>query len=327
MFNEFLKKVQSLHQQRVPFAMAFVVNRQVPSSGKPGDKAVIEQDGTITGWIGGGCTRGIVLKEAADAIRDGKPRMLRISPDQDTSPNPGVMDYTMTCHSGGTVELYIDPVLPRPEILIFGRSHVARSLSRLAKAMDYHVTVACKGADSVHFPDADELRETPVEAQSARSNTFAVVCTQGEDDETHLMQAIRSGAGYVAFVASRRKANAIFQTLRSFDVSFDELREIHTPAGLDINAKLPEEVAVSILAQIVSHIRNESIQDSAEKKSANEPAENSAYFVNPVCQVPVEKKTAKYVVQFQERDYYFCCDGCKVAFEADPEKYALPEPV
>lgn len=331
MFDEFLDKINDLHQKRVPFALAFVVNRQVPSSGKPGDKAVIERDGTITGWIGGGCTRGIVLKEATASIRDGKARMVRISPAANVQPSSGVIDYAMTCHSGGTVELYIEPVMPKPEIVILGKSHVARALSRLAKAMDYRVTVSCKGADRIHFPEADIVQEGPLAADSAGQHTFTVVCTQGEDDEGHLLQALKSGAEYVGFVASRRKANAIFQTLRSFDVTFEDLKSIQTPAGLDINAKLPEEVAVSILAQIVSQLRDETQQGegAAEKQEGGSKAEaatgNASFFVNPVCGVPVEKKTAKHVIQYQNIDYFFCCDGCKVKFEAEPERYALAD--
>jgi xanthine dehydrogenase accessory factor len=329
MFNEFLKKTQELHQNREPFAIAFVVNRQVPSSGKPGDKAVIEKNGRITGWIGGGCTRGIVLKEAAQAIKDGKPRVVRISPDVDSEPKPGVMDYKMTCHSGGAVELYIEPILPRPEILIMGKSQVAMALHRLAKAMDYTVTIATKGADLVHFPQADRILETGLPENSAGPNTCVVVCTQGEDDEGHLQQALRSGADYVSFVASRRKANAIFQTLRSFGLTFDDLKKVKTPAGLDINAKLPEEVAVSILAEIVAFIRDEDRQKEAAQKDTDEEKGasdgNAAFFINPVCDVPVEKSTAKHVIEYKGINYYFCCDGCKVSFEKDPEKYALAE--
>ena len=135
MFNQFLEKAQRLAKNKEPFAIAFVVNRQLPSSGKPGDKAVIEKDGTLTGWIGGGCTRGIVLKEAAAALKDGKPRVVRISPEGPGESRPGVIDYNMTCQSGGMVELYIEPVLPRPHLLILGKSHVAMALSRIGRAM------------------------------------------------------------------------------------------------------------------------------------------------------------------------------------------------
>ncbi len=325
MFNEFLKKTQELYRNRSPFAIAFVVNRQVPSSGKPGDKAVIETDGTITGWIGGGCTRGIVLKEAGLAIYDGKPRLLRISPNNESVSKPGVMEYKMTCHSGGEVEIYIEPVLPKPEIIIMGKSQVAFALNKLAKAMDYSVTVSGKGVDQLHFPGADLFLSNGMKDHKIGPNTCIVVCTQGENDEFHLQEAIESGAAYVAFVASRRKANTLFKNLRTMGVDFDALKKIKTPAGLDINAKLPEEVAVSILAEIVAFIRDEERNaETIDKQSAiGKMPENEAVFINPVCQVPVEKATAKHVIEYKEMNYYFCCDGCKVSFEKDPDKYAL----
>ena len=122
MFNQFLHTTQALYQSKEPFALAFVVNREAPSSGKPGDKAVITKDGQIKGWIGGGCTKGIVLKEALAAIQDGKPRLVRISPSGEVESKPGVMCYPMVCHSGGMVELYIEPVLPKPQLVIMGKS-------------------------------------------------------------------------------------------------------------------------------------------------------------------------------------------------------------
>lgn len=326
MFNEFLKKTQELHHKKEPFVLAFVVNRQVPSSGKPGDKAVIEQSGKITGWIGGGCTRGIVLKEASLAIAEGKPRLVRISPEKSDVLKPGVMEYNMTCHSGGEVEIYIEPVLPRPEVVIMGKSQVARALCKLAKAMDYTVTVTGKGVDRVHFPGADYVLDAGLNGHPVGPNTCVVVCTQGEDDESHLQEALASEALYVSFVASKRKANAIFRTLRTLGADFDDLKKIKTPAGLDINAKLPEEVAVSILAEIVAFIRDENRAQEAVDLAESRPTATrvtDSVFINPVCAVPVEKATAKHVIDYEGVNYYFCCDGCKVTFEKDPEKYAL----
>ena len=109
MFDDFLEASQNLYQNKEPFAIAMVVRREIPSSGKPGDKAVIQKDGKLVGWIGGGCTRGIILKEAADALKDGNPRLVRISPDGESETKSGVIDYRMTCHSGGSVEVYIEP--------------------------------------------------------------------------------------------------------------------------------------------------------------------------------------------------------------------------
>ena len=323
MFNQFLEKAQRLTKNKEPFAIAFVVNRQLPSSGKPGDKAVIEKDGTITGWIGGGCTRGIVLKEAAAALKDGKPRVVRISPEAPGESRPGVVDYNMTCQSGGTVELYIEPVLPRPHLLILGKSHVAMALSRIGRAIDYPVTVVAKGADNHAFPDAERVMDTgTVDPALLNPNTFIVVCTQGENDEDALQQALESELPYVSFVASRAKANAVFRVLRQRGLTFEQLKRVKTPAGLDINAKLPEEVAISILAEIISFMRSEE-EASAVEAGNEEVEENDKIFINPVCNVPVEKSTAKHVIEYEGMNYYFCCDGCKVSFEKEPEKYAL----
>lgn len=325
MFNQFLEEARHLYQSREPFAIAFVVNRQVPSSGKPGDKAVIEKDGKLSGWIGGGCTRGIVVKEATDAIRDGKPRLVRISPGGEliaSLPNPSVKDYNMTCHSGGAVEVYIEPVLPRPQLLLMGKSHVAMALSRLGRAMDYTVTIASKAADAEMFPEASAIiAQTEIPAGVVHPNTCIVVCTQGENDEEALEQAVRSAAPYVAFVASRRKANAIFHTLRQRGISFEQLKRVRTPAGLDIKAKLPEEVAISILAEIIAFIRGEGADAIQTADAAT--AANSDIFINPVCNIPVSKSSAKHVIAYKGENYYFCCDGCKATFEKEPEKYAI----
>ena len=322
MFHQFLHTTQSLYQNKEPFAIAFVVNREVPSSGKPGDKAVITKDGKITGWIGGGCTRGIVLKEALEAIDTGKPRLVKISPDGKVESSPGVNAYPMTCHSGGTVELYIEPVLPKPQLLVMGKSNVAMALAKLGKAMDYPVTIAAKSIDKTGFGDVDRIIEKGLKKGDVTTNTCIVVCTQGENDEDALEQAVKSDAPYIAFVASMRKANAIFTTLRQRGITFEQLKKIKTPAGLNINAKLPEEVAVSILAQIIEFIRKEDAEMPTLKKESK-PAEMDDLFINPVCNVPVQKSTAKHVINYKKKDYYFCCDGCKVSFEKEPAKYAL----
>ncbi len=325
MFSEFLQKTQALYRDNQPFAIASVINRQLPSSGKPGDKAVIEQNGQITGWIGGGCTRGIILKEAGKAIQDGMPRIVRISPDMDSTPKTGVIDYKMTCYSGGSVEVFIEPVLPRPQIVIMGKSHVAKALSRIAKAMDYSITVVAGSADQTMFPDADKIEAKLEHPQSISENAFVVVCTQGENDEAHLAQALHTRAAYIGFVSSRKKANAVFQTLRQQEFTFDQLKRIKTPAGLDIHAKLAEEIAVSILAEIITKLRDGSRppQEESTQQQTPQASEESAIFINPVCEVPVEKSTAKHVVEYEGLKYYFCCDGCKVTFEKAPEKYAL----
>ncbi len=320
MFNEFLESVAEVQKEKEDFAIAYVVNRCQPSSGKPGDKAVIRKDGSLRGWIGGGCTRGIVIKEALAAIASGKPRIVYISPEGEKLDKPGVVEYPMTCHSGGAVEIFIEPVMSTPHLLVLGRSHVAMALARIAAAMDYRVSVIAPEADANAFPHAQHIVEEDPGHSLITPNTFIVVCTQGEHDETALAYALQSRVDYLAFVSSRRKANAMFQNLRAMGFTFDDLKRIKTPAGLDINAKMPQEVAISILAEIVSHLRSK--KEEEKGSSAKPQPKDSAIYINPVCGIPVEKSTAKHVIEYKEEKYYFCCDGCKVSFEKEPEKYA-----
>src|SRR6516165_1002443 len=145
MFDQFLSKASELLANHESFAIAVVVRYEAPISGKPGNKAIIFADGKIWGWIGGGCAQPVVVKEALKALADGQPRLIRISPS--ASAEEGIVDYTMTCHSGGTLDIYIEPVLPKPHVLVLGRSPVAQTLIKLAKTIGYAVTVAAPGAE------------------------------------------------------------------------------------------------------------------------------------------------------------------------------------
>src|SRR5215470_6187947 len=182
MFDQFLSKASELLANHESFAIAVVVRYEAPISGKPGNKAIIFADGKIWGWIGGGCAQPVVVKEALKALRDGQPRLIRISPS--SPPEQGIVDYTMTCHSGGTLDIYIEPVLPKPHILILGRSPVARTLARLGKTIGYRVSAAASGADREQFPEVDQLRaDWNLDGLGIARDTFVVVSTQGEDDE------------------------------------------------------------------------------------------------------------------------------------------------
>ncbi len=319
MLNSFLEKASQLNKSREPYATAMITRRKIPSSGKPGDKAIITSDGVIHGWIGGGCTRGIVLKEALLSISERRPRIVVISPDTVENASEFTKQYNMTCQSGGEVELYIEPVMPKPHIVIFGTSHIAMALCKLAKAMDYQVDVVMSDIDQTVFPDADRLTKLS-EYNTERiiqKNTCVVVCTQGEGDSQALHSALSSDVDYLSFVASRIKAAGIYGDLRQMGVSMDQLKKIKSPAGIDIGAKLPEEVAISILAQIIDHFR----AHTAETENSEMPQVNDDYYLNPVCKIPIQKSTAKHVLSYKDEKVYFCCDGCKVSFEKSPETY------
>jgi xanthine dehydrogenase accessory factor len=313
MFDQFLGKADELLSKNQSFAIAVVVRYQAPISGKPGNKAIVSPDGKIWGWIGGGCAQPLVVKEALKALADGQPRLIRISPS--SSPEEGVVDYTMTCHSGGTLDIYIEPVLPKPHILILGRSPVAKTLARLGKAINYTVSVAAPEADRENFPDPDFVQaDFDLSQLRISPQTFIVVSTQGECDEEALEKALLTDAGYVAFVASKVKAGKVLDYLRERGIAAARLSQVRAPAGLDIRAASPEEIGVSILAEI---IQLNGAKAKTELRVVTQEAKD------PICGMSVNVSTAKYKSDFHGDSFYFCCAGCQQTFDKQPDKYAL----
>ena len=311
-----IKEIQEVHEQNEPKALAMIVRRDAPSSGKPGDSAVITKEGEVRGWIGGGCTKGIVIKEALEAMQEQKPRLVRIEPRTDAPEQEGVKNYKMTCASGGSVDVYIEPIMPMTNIIIFGRSHIAKALCAIGEPAGFNVKVVSDLADDGMFGNATVETLKSFDRGTDLSDSYVVVCTQGEDDANSLAAAIGTNPKYLAFVASYRKANSVFMELKRSGVPHDELVKIKTPAGLDINAKTAEEVAISILAQIVEAKRSVENETSAEVTQELEDL-----YINPVCKIPVQKSTAKHVLEYKGEKVYFCCDGCKVSFENEPAAY------
>src|SRR5262249_42536358 len=154
--HDVLMLAADLLQREEPFVLATVVRREPASSSQSGDTAVITADGEFRGWLGGSCTQPTVLREARLALKNGAPRLIGLSPDPVAAPRPGVVHFPMTCHSGGSVEIYLEPVLPRPRLVLFGVSPIVRALARLAKAMDYAIHVADPAANRSDFPEADQ---------------------------------------------------------------------------------------------------------------------------------------------------------------------------
>ena len=313
MFDEFLKKADELVMIGESFAIATVVRFEAPISGKPGDKAIVFADGEVWGWIGGGCAKPAVVKEALKALKDGRPRFLRISPT--SSEGEGIVAYNMTCHSGGTLDIYIEPVLPKPHILIVGRSPVGQTLAKLGKAINYTVSVAAPDANQESHPGADRVRaDLNLSELKIGPQTFIVVSTQGECDEEALANALRTDACYVAFVASKAKAAKILQYLGERGISAERLRQVKAPAGINIGAGSPEEIAVSILAEIVQ------LNRSRIAKHADAPVApaKSQEATDPICGMTVDTGTTKYKSEIEGKSFYFCCAGCKQTFERQP---------
>ncbi len=303
-------------------AMAVVVRREAPTSGKPGDKAIITQDGNVKGWIGGGCTKGIVIKEALAAIKEQTPRLVRIHPSDNLADQEGVKNYKMTCMSGGSVDVYIEPIMPVSKLRIFGRSHIAVALCNIATAAGFEVNVVTDLAEDEMFTSAKSVQPLKGFESKPAPGEYTVVCTQGENDANSLLAAVQMNPRYLAFVASRKKANSILMGLKRQDVPHEQLVKIKTPAGIDINAKTPEEVAISILAEIIREKRNG--ESSSNNIMQEEKELQEDLYINPVCKIPVQKSTAKYILEYEGEKVYFCCDGCKESFEKDPAAYMTP---
>jgi len=244
-----------------PFALATVVRTVAATAAKAGAKAVILPDGTISeGWIGGGCARAAVLKAARDALADGRPRLVSVQPpdalDQQGvkggDEQAGVRFATNMCPSQGSMDIFIEPVLPRPQVVICGSSPVAVAVAGLARRAGFAVTVCAPAAEQAAFGEADKRIEgfaLPVDEAGAR---YVVVSTQGRGDEAALLAALAVDVEYVAFVGSRRKAETLKATLAQRGVAAERLAKLKAPAGLDLGAITPDEIAISIVAEIVA---------------------------------------------------------------------------
>lgn len=328
MWDRFLEKINELLAGGEPFVVATVVRCEPPTSGKPGDKAIILPDGRIRGWIGGGCAQPVVIAEARKALSDGKPRLIRISPSATASEagsgDKGVVDYPMTCYSGGAMDIYVEPVLPKPHLLILGRSPVAQTLAALACTIHHDVSVVSPEADAENFSGVKLIVRNDFSLHDLRvtPESCIVVSTQGEGDEEALEQALKTQAVYIGFVASRTKAQKVFEYLRQKGLAAERLNSVRAPAGLDLEARSPEEIAISILAEIVQFKAKQFERPVASGKTET-PALKimQAEAKDPVCGMTVDPQKAKYKSEHQGTVFYFCCAGCKQKFDQQPDKY------
>ena len=314
-----LQIAADLTRRQVPFVLAVVVRREPASSAQLGNTAVITESGECHGWLGGSCIQPTVVREAMAALGDAAPRLIALSPTPDAAPRPGVTTFPMTCHSGGSVDIYIAPVLPAPTLLVFGVAPVAQALARLAKGMGYTVVASDPDADRASFPDADRLltsiagEEWPA---SQRARLFAVVATLGQHDEDALQAALVLEPAYLGVVASRKRFALIRETLVARGVSASTIESVVNPAGLDIGARAPEEVALSILAEIVKKRRA-----AAQPGVTSSPPAPVREERDPVCGMAVTVEGARHQAEHAGRTYYFCCGGCRERFLASPEQY------
>jgi xanthine dehydrogenase accessory factor len=256
---EVLDLVAQMKAAERAFVLATVVRTLSVTAAKAGAKAIIVADGTIVaGWIGGGCARGAVLKAAREALADGVPRMVSVQPEnllaelgvKPGESRDGIRFASNMCPSKGTMDIFVEPVLPHPSLVILGASPVALSLAAQARTLGYHVTLAAPSTDLVERPEVDTMIDGYALRELGEAKRFVVVSTQGKGDEAALRAALATEAAYHAFVGSRRKMASLRAKLIAEGVEGPAIDRVKAPAGLDLGAITPEEIAMSILAEI-----------------------------------------------------------------------------
>ena len=282
---------EELRAREEPFVLATVVACKSPQSAKPGSKAIIKPDGSITGWIGGGCVQPIVLREAKQAFQTGRPKLLTISPEEARDDWEGVQSFRMTCEGGGSLEIYLEPSLPRPQLIVVGSSPVAAIVAQLGTLLEFKVTSVDSDFNSVK----DQINEA----------SYVVVATMGNHDEEGLLAVIGTRPKYLGLVASKKKAEALFEYVRTTGASDEDLAVIRNPAGIEIGSETLPEIALSVLAEIVRVRR---------ATGEAQPAVASV-ATDPICGMTVDIENAKYTSIVEGQTFYFCCLRCKETFE------------
>lgn len=270
-----LDLVNDMKARGEPFALATVVRTVSLTAAKAGAKAVILGDGTMTaGWIGGGCARANVLKAARQSLSDGQPRLISVQPKDVLEEHgltagearEGVLYANNMCPSHGTMDIFVEPILPRPQLYVCGASPVAVAIAAIAQRMSFFVSICAPTADHALFGDADRLvdgYEIPADSASSR---YVVVSTQGRGDTAALKSALAVPSAYVAFVGSRKKAAVLKDELAAAGVSSAQLENLRAPAGLDLGAITPDEIALSIVAEMVEVRRRGQRQPDDQKE-------------------------------------------------------------
>lgn len=326
---DLVEQGRELRRQRRPFAMATVVRCERPTSAHPGDQALITDDGKLVGWIGGSCSGPVIVREALRVIHSGHSCLVRLGA-ADAPPDDvpdGMVAYPMTCQSGGTLEVFVDPCLPTPQAVLVGHAPITEALATLAETAGFDVMICDPHATVAAYPTARQiLAALDPEAIALDARTYVVVATHGEADEETLATALRSPAGYVALVASRRRAEACRESLLAEGLTPAQVSRLKAPAGLDIGATTPAQIAVSIVAEMVQHLAS-ATPVAHEQTEAPPTAVVQLAVLDPVCGMTVEPTAETPSFAFAGTVYYFCCSGCRRQFEHDPQRFLASVPV
>ena len=325
-----LARAVELRRLRLPFVLASVIWRRAPSSGQQGSQAVILSDGTVRGWLGGACAEPTVIVEALACLDHGEPRLLCLGPsdgrDRNRSPATGQADddgdglrsIAMACDSEGAMEIYLEPNLPAPQVVVIGRSPAVDAIAAVATAIGWDAVIIDDGG---HPDDHErpELVRTTLDFGDLVVDpaTAVVVATQGHYDDVALSAALGTDAGYIGLVASAKRADAMRDYLRTQGFDDDDLGRISAPAGLDLGRIPNREIAAAVLADLVARRAGGELAVDSADASQDRPEE----AVDPVCGMSVLVADARYRSVHGDVDYYFCAPGCQQRFEAEPAEF------
>ncbi|HEY3700150.1 MAG TPA: XdhC family protein, partial [Spongiibacteraceae bacterium] len=285
-----------LQREQQPFAWVTVLHAQAPASARPGDKALVLADGSLHGWIGGGCAQPAVLKTVRAALSDGVPRTIRIAPANASEERAidDVLEFGMACHSGGVLELFIDPILPAARLIIFGDSPVAHTLVALASRVGFNPVIVAKDAQATDFADAKrvlDVDDAQAVKQTLGSTDWIVVATQGRRDVAALKAALALQPKALWFVASARKAAVLKESLIADGEDAAQVAAIIAPAGQILGAHTPEEIALSVLAAVVAQRRQAPVLAVMQNIVQSSVATNTTFVKNAMT-APVTNATA-----------------------------------
>lgn len=292
--------------------MVGVLKTEGPTAIKAGNKAIILSDGSIEGWVGGHCTENEIVSNALACLKEGTSRSLNLT----------------TCQ-GGRMDVYLEPYLPKRKLIIFGHVPIASALASLARSLNFSVTVVDKNVSKERFPGADNIVKSieDLDQKMNPSQTFAVIATMGERDHEYVEKLLRLGLPYIGVVAGKKRAGEIISYLRASGLSDNEISRVKSPAGINVRAVTAEEIALSIMAEIIDQSRTtrEAVTDLVGSPIVEKKIRTSdtAYATDPVCGMSVERESAEFSVQFNGERMYFCCESCKDAFLTTPQKYVL----
>ncbi|MFD3456918.1 XdhC family protein [Streptomyces sp. NPDC058691] len=306
------ERIAELTARHVPFVRATVVRARRPASARPGDTAVVLADGRIEGFVGGVCAEATVRAQALRTLASGEALLLRISPEapEDGAPgqpeaDEGALSLRNPCLSGGELEIFLEPRRPVPRVVVLGGTPIARALLAFGPALGYEIA----------GPAGDGLTEEALTGVRA-----VVVASHGRDEDAALTAAVRAGVPYVGLVASPRRGAAV---LAGLELTREQRGRVRTPAGLWIGARTPGEVALSILAEVVASVRGPAPAEAAEAAEAVEPPEPAVpTATDPVCGMSVAATADTPHTDAGGERRWFCCEGCRTAFEAAPGRYA-----